>query len=234
MILCLETATPLCSVALCDRNGVVALKESSEGRSHASQLTPFIDELLKKVGIKADELDAIAVSKGPGSYTGLRIGVSTGKGIAYAASTPLISVDTTLLMFHGFSAIANKKYDILQSDLFCPALDARRMEIYYSVYDAEGNTVKSVRAEIIDDNSMRDIPESSRIFIFGDGAAKCREVMKRRNVIFDDDFFISAAFMCSPAYKAFDNNRFEDVAYFEPFYLKDFLTSKPLKNILRK
>jgi tRNA threonylcarbamoyladenosine biosynthesis protein TsaB len=234
MILCLETATSLCSVALCDRNGVVALKESGEDRSHASQLTVFIDKIFKQTGIKADELDAVAVSKGPGSYTGLRIGVSVAKGITYAASIPLISIDTTLLMFHGFLTMAEGKYAITQSDLFCPALDARRMEIYYSIFDTAGNIVKNVRAEIIDNDSMSDLQGSSRIFIFGDGAAKCREVMNRKNVVFDENFALSAAFMRTPAYEALDNNRFEDIAYFEPFYLKDFLTSKPVKNILGK
>ncbi len=119
-------------------------------------------------------------------------------------------------------------------DLFCPALDARRMEIYYSVFDVAGNTVKDISAEIVDRDFLTVSWRQRRIFIFGDGAAKCREVMERNNVIFDDSFTISAAFMKSAAYNALDNKRFEDVAYFEPFYLKDFLTSKPVKNILGK
>ncbi len=231
MILCLETATLLCSVALCDRNGIVALKESGEDRSHASRLTVFIDDVLKEAGIKAGDLEAVAVSKGPGSYTGLRIGVSTGKGIAYAASVPLISIDTTLSMFLGFSSAAKEKYDIKQNDLFCPALDARRMEIYYSVFDTAGNAVKAISAEIVGRNFLTDLDGSERLFVFGDGAAKCRDVMERKNVFFDDRFMISAAFMKSAAYNALDKKRFEDVAYFEPFYLKDFLASKPVKNI---
>jgi tRNA threonylcarbamoyladenosine biosynthesis protein TsaB len=234
MILCLETATSLCSAALCDRNGIVALKESGEDRSHASRLTVFINDILKEAGIKADNLEAVAVSKGPGSYTGLRIGVSTGKGIAYAASVPLISVDTTFSMFLGFHSAAKKKYDIRQNDLFCPALDARRMEIYYSVFDAAGNTVKGICAEIVDRNFLSETGAGERIFVFGEGAAKCREVMERKNVVFEDGFMISAAFMKAAAYDALDNKRFEDVAYFEPFYLKDFLTSRPVKNILGK
>jgi tRNA threonylcarbamoyladenosine biosynthesis protein TsaB len=234
MILCLETATNLCSVALCDKSGTVALRESNEGRSHASLLTVFIEELLKESDIKAGDLEAVAVSKGPGSYTGLRIGVSVAKGIAYAASIPLISVDTTLSMFHGFLAVNGEKYVITGTDLFCPALDARRMEVYYSVFDSEGRIIKSVRAEIMNHDSLSDLPGSSRIFIFGDGADKCREIIKHRNLIFADDFRISASFMRKPAFEAFDNRWFEDVAYFEPFYLKDFLTSKPVKNILGK
>jgi tRNA threonylcarbamoyladenosine biosynthesis protein TsaB len=131
-------------------------------------------------------------------------------------------------------AMAEGKYAISQTDLFCPALDARRMDIYYSIIDSAGNIVKNVRAEIIDKDSLSDLPASSRIFIFGDGAAKCRDVIVRKDVVFDVNFAISAAFMNTPAYVAFDNRHFEDVAYFEPFYLKDFLTSKPVKNILGK
>jgi universal bacterial protein YeaZ len=232
MILCLETATNLCSVALCDNNGVVALKESSEGKSHASLLTVFISDILKEAGIRAGELEAVAVSKGPGSYTGLRIGVSAAKGIAYAASIPLIGTGTTISMFHGFKPIAERKYGVNSADLFAPALDARRMEIYYSVLDSSGKEVKGIAAEIIDKDTFSMFSSSSRIFLFGEGASKCREVLKSENIIIDEDFRISASFMQKPAYEALAEKRLEDVAYFEPFYLKDFLTSKPVKNIL--
>ena len=231
MILCLETATSFCSVALCDRDGIVALKESGEDRSHASRLTVFIEDVLKEAGIKASSLEAVAVSKGPGSYTGLRIGVSTGKGIAYGASIPLISVDTTLSMFLGFLPEAEKKYEVDPTDLFCPALDARRMEIYHSVFDSSGKTVKGISAEIVDRDFLTDFMPDRRIFVFGDGAAKCMEAMARKNVVFTIGFIISAAFMRTAAYRSLDNKCFEDVAYFEPFYLKDFLTTKPVKNI---
>jgi tRNA threonylcarbamoyladenosine biosynthesis protein TsaB len=234
MILCIETATDLCSVALCDTGGPVILKENDEGRSHASVLTVYIEEILKDSGIRAGYLEAVAVSKGPGSYTGLRIGVSVAKGMAYAASIPLIGIETTLSMFHGFSDYAKKKFDISSADLFCPALDARRMEVYYSVLDARGNAVSNIKAEIMDKNSFSEFPESVRIFLFGDGAEKCRGVLVRKNLIIDTDFRISASFMYKPAYEALNNKRFEDVAYFEPFYLKDFLTSKPVKNVLGK
>jgi tRNA threonylcarbamoyladenosine biosynthesis protein TsaB len=232
MILCLETATDLCSVALCDDKGVVALKESAEGKSHASLLTIFISEILKDAGIRAGELEAVAVSKGPGSYTGLRIGVSAAKGIAYAASIPLIATGTTISMFNGFMLIAEKKYGVSSSDLFAPALDARRMEVYYSVIDLSGKEVKGISAEIITRDTFISFPSSSRIFLFGDGASKCREILNSDNIVIDDDFRISASFMQKSVYEAFAEKRFEDVAYFEPFYLKDFLTSKPVKNIL--
>lgn len=232
MIICLETSTSLCSVALCDSEGIVALKESGENKSHASQLTVFIEELLSEAGLKARDLEAVAVSKGPGSYTGLRIGVSTAKGIAYAASLPLIGIETTLLMFHGIGEDIRRKYKTDETSLFVPMLDARRMEVYYSILTAEGKTVKEISAEIIDENSFMDIPDNVRMLIFGDGALKCRKVLSRNNLEFATEFRISAAYMYKPALKAFREHHFEDIAYFEPFYLKDFITSSPKKNIL--
>lgn len=232
MIICLETSTPVCSVALCDCNGIVALKESSEDKSHASRLTVFIQELLSGAGMRAKDLEAVAISKGPGSYTGLRIGVSTAKGIAYAASIPLLGIETTHSMFHGISEDLKKKHGLENNSLFVPMLDARRMEVYYSILTSEGKTVKEIAAEIIDERSFTDIPESVRILIFGDGALKCRQVLKRDNIVFADEFRISAAYMYKPAFKSLRERHFEDIAYFEPFYLKDFITSRPKKNIL--
>ncbi len=234
MIICLETATNLCSVALCDSAGVISLKESNESRSHASMVTIFIEELLKESGIEARDLEAIAVSKGPGSYTGLRIGVSVAKGIAYAASIPLIGIDTTLSMFRGITGNKDHRPAIDRDTLFCPMLDARRMEVYYAIYDTNGNTIKDISAEIIREDSFINIPEFKKIIFFGDGAIKCKEVIKRTNAHFADDFRMSASHMHSPVYQAFKGRNYEDVAYFEPFYLKDFITSKPRKNILGK
>lgn len=232
MIICLETSTPICSVALCDSNGPADLRESSGEKSHASLLTVFTAELLERAGLKAKDLEAVAVSKGPGSYTGLRIGVSTAKGIAYAASLPLIGVETTLSMFHGIDDRMRKKYGLDNSSLFIPMLDARRMEVYYSILDDEGRTVKETSAEIIDEYSFTDIPADIRLLFFGDGAEKCRGIIKRENVAFADEFRISAAHMYQPAFKSLRQHTFEDIAYFEPFYLKDFITSRPKKNIL--
>jgi len=232
MILCLETATSLCSVALCGRNGTVALKESREEKSHASLLTVLIDEILREAGIKAGSLEAVAVSKGPGSYTGLRIGISAAKGICYAASIPLISVETTFSMFSGFITGFNYKYSFTENDLFCPMLDARRMEVYYSLFDSAGNTLSSIRAGIVDSGFLAEIPEGRRIFAFGDAVTKCVGVPGRREIIFEESFRISAAYMQKAAYNSLNNGSFEDVAYFEPFYLKDFIATKPVKNIL--
>jgi len=228
MIICLETATSLCSVALCDSRRVISMRENDIGRSHASLLTVFVDELLKEAGIRVADLEAVAVSKGPGSYTGLRIGVSVAKGMAYAVSIPLIGVDTTFSLYSGFiSALKG----ITPTDLFCPLIDARRMEVYYSIYDINGKTIKGIRAEIMDKDSFSDISESSKIFFFGDGTGKCRDVIKRKNIFFDEDFRISASCMQKPAYEALKEHRYEDVAYFEPFYLKDFLVTQPVRNI---
>ena len=231
MIICLETATNLCSVALCDSAGVISLKENNESKSHASMLTVFIEELLRDQGIRARDLEAVAVSKGPGSYTGLRIGVSVAKGIAYGASIPLIGIETTLSMFRGILQSRNFSGVSDSNLLFCPMLDARRMEVYYAIYDSGGNKVKDISAEIVNEKTFVSIPESQKIIFFGDGALKCKKVINRENALFVD-FVISASYMHKPVLQAFKDKHFEDVANFEPFYLKDFITSKPRKNIL--
>ncbi len=210
------------------------MRESNESKSHASMLTVFIEDILKEYGIRARNLEAVAVSKGPGSYTGLRIGVSVAKGIAYGASIPLIGVETTLSMFYGITA---GKYFSAESEvnsLFCPMLDARRMEVYYAIFDSFGNKIKNISAEIITENTFVNIPESQKIIFFGDGAIKCKDVINRKNALFAVDYMISASYMQKPAYQALKDHHLEDVAYFEPLYLKDFITSKPRKNILGK
>ena len=234
MVICLETATNLCSVALCNSDGPISLRESNESKSHASLLTLFIVEILEENGIMAHDLEAIAVSKGPGSYTGLRIGVSVAKGIAYAASIPLIGIETTLSMYHGISANLKESPEAVINWLFCPMLDARRMEVYYAIYDAGGKKIKDISAEIITEETFMNFPVSQKIIFFGDGAAKCKEVIKRTNVHFADDFRISASHMHKPVFQAIKDHHYENVAYFEPLYLKDFLTSRPGKNILGK
>jgi tRNA threonylcarbamoyladenosine biosynthesis protein TsaB len=234
MIICLETATSVCSVALCSPAGVKLLRENHENRSHASTLTLFIEELLSEEHLIAGDLEAIAVSRGPGSYTGLRIGVSAAKGIAYAASIPLIAIDTTLSMLYGITMTERKNIPHGNKVLYCPMLDARRMEVYYAVYDSEGRVVKPVAAEIIDENSFGDIHEDYLIVFFGEGSGKCRSLIKRKNSIFVNNFSISASYMCKPAYEALNGKLFEDVAYFEPLYLKDFITTVQKKNLLEK
>jgi len=234
MIICIETATSVCSVALCDSSGVIAMRESNEGMSHAAMLTLYIEEVLNEAGLKANNLKAVAVSKGPGSFTGLRIGVSVAKGIAYAASIPVIGVETTVSMFYGITDFLEEKMMTNSNTLFCPMLDARRMEVYYAVFDSKGKQIKKIAAEIIHENSFGEIPQSVRIIFFGDGAIKCKDIIKRPNVYFALDYKISASHMQKPAYQALKDHHYEDVAYFEPFYLKDFITTKPVKNILLK
>lgn len=225
MILCIETSTTICSVALCHHGEFIDKKESSEGKSHSSLLTVFIEDILKEAGIEAGNLDAVAVSKGPGSYTGLRIGVSAAKGIAYAAEIPLIALATTGLMYHG--AKTRGEYDY-----YCPLIDARRMEVYTAVYDRKGNEIEGISAEIIKENSFAGILERGSVLFFGDGAAKCRSTIDHPSAFFDEAFHVSSEYMCKPALEAFNKKKFEDVAYFEPFYLKDFIATIPKKNIL--
>lgn len=232
MILCLETSTALCSVALCDSNGVMALRESNENKSHASLLTLYIQDIFSQEGIEAHDLEAVAISKGPGSYTGLRIGVSTAKGLAYAASVPLIGIETTLSMFYGLTDNIKEKYCVDNTSLLVPMLDARRMEVYYSIYGSDGRKVKEISAEVISEHTFSEIPGEVRILLFGDGAAKCRSVLKRTNIAVADEFRISAASMYKPAYNQLKAGKSEDVAYFEPFYLKEFITTTPKKNVL--
>jgi tRNA threonylcarbamoyladenosine biosynthesis protein TsaB len=232
MIICLETATNLCSVALCGNEGLVSLRESHDTKSHASMITVFIDDILKEQGLKVRDLEAIAVSRGPGSYTGLRIGVSAAKGLAYASSIPLIAIDTTISMFFGFREKGLIGEENPEKVLFCPMLDARRMEVYCAIYNYSGEKVKNISAEVITEDSFGDIPESEKIIFFGNGADKCRDIIKRNNSCFISDFSISAAHMLTPAYQALRSLDFQDIAYFEPFYLKDFITSKPRNSIL--
>ncbi|MCU0361787.1 MAG: tRNA (adenosine(37)-N6)-threonylcarbamoyltransferase complex dimerization subunit type 1 TsaB [Bacteroidales bacterium] len=219
-------------MALCDSNGPVSELGSSESKSHASRLTLMVGQLLHENGISAADLDAVAVSRGPGSYTGLRIGVSAAKGIAFGASLKLIAVDTTLSMFNGIAAKAANDFPGRKL-LFCPMLDARRMEVYYALYGPGGELIKPVSAGIINEDSFADAPSDSTIIFFGDGAGKCSNVIRNANAVFLTDFEISASFMFKPAYEAFNNKRFEDLAYFEPLYLKDFLVTTQRKNILQ-
>lgn len=232
MIICIETATNLCSVALCDKSGVLAIRESNDQRSHASMLTVYIGEILKETYVKPSDLEAVAVSKGPGSYTGLRIGVSVAKGIAFASSIPLIGIETTFSMFMGMKERFHNEGYTDPDTLFCPMLDARRMEVYYALYDWSGNMIKDISAEIITENSFSAVPDSQNIIFFGDGALKCKNVIARKKSVFIEEFAMSAANMKIPATRALESRHFEDIAYFEPFYLKDFITTTQRKNIL--
>ncbi|HUW92783.1 MAG TPA: tRNA (adenosine(37)-N6)-threonylcarbamoyltransferase complex dimerization subunit type 1 TsaB [Bacteroidales bacterium] len=229
MILCIETATGVCSAALCSDSGTLHLREAAEGKSHASQLTVFIRELLAEASVSASDLDAVAVSKGPGSYTGLRIGVSVAKGIAFGAGIPLIGINTMTAMYYGYAS----KYKIPRGEtlLLCPMIDARRMEVYNALFTPEGIMIRETAANIIDVNSFHDELEKGRVVFFGNGAAKCNGIIKDSNAVFVSDFDLSASYLQLPSTEALKEKRFEDTAYFEPFYLKEFLATIPKKMI---
>jgi len=229
-ILNLETSTTVCSVSVTGDENVISLRETIDAKSHASLLIPFITEALEEAGIKTQELSAIAVSKGPGSYTGLRIGVSTAKGLAYALNVPLISVDTLYSMASGFLA----RFPELAGDasaLFCPMIDARRMEVYTSVYNAGLQELRPIKAEIVVQDSFDDLLKKHRIHFFGDGAMKCKETIQADSAVFHSQFHPSASFMGKIAFSHFMNSQFENLAYFEPFYLKDFVTTVPTNKL---
>lgn len=228
-IINIETSTEVCSVSLCKDNKVVALKENKEGLNHAKMLTLFVDELLKENNLDIKNIDAIGVSKGPGSYTGLRIGVSTAKGLCYGAQIPLIGISTLQAM--SVDAI-NKSENTAADTWFCPMIDARRMEVFCAFYDRNNDIQKDIAAEIIDEKSFKEILDSRKVVFFGNGAAKCKESITHENAIFIDNIQASATNMASLSNESFTNKQFEDVAYFEPFYLKDFVATTPKKKIL--
>ena len=219
LLLHLETATTVCSVALSLDSKLLALEEVNAGYAHAENLVSFCETVLKKSGYTFSDLSAVAVSKGPGSYTGLRIGVSTAKGFCYALAIPLISV-TTLQHLAAQLSVQNKA----SLNLFCPMIDARRMEVYCAIYDSDNKEIKETAAEIITENSFSEILKNRKLIFFGDGAEKCKAVLQpNSNAVFLDAVFPSAKNMIALAYAKFKNKEFEDTAYFEPFYLKDFL-----------
>ncbi len=230
MILCIETATGVCSAALCDENSVIMLEDAPSGMSHAAQLTVLIQKLLDKTGMKATALDAVAVSKGPGSYTGLRIGVSAAKGIAYGASIPLIGINTLTAMCSGFLSI--HPHQSSSETLLCPMIDARRMEVYNALFTSDGVMIRETSADIIDEMSFREILDLKKIIFFGTGAEKCSSTLTHTNAIFEKGFSLSASYLHIPSVNALKDKHFEDVAYFEPYYLKEFIATIPRKLFL--
>ena len=218
-ILHIETSAELCSVALSCGISCLAVKEIAEGRNHAAVLTLFIDSLFKTNHISVHELDAVAISSGPGSYTGLRIGLSTAKGLCYGGNIPLIAVSTLQAMSMGFA----RQYDVPAQALLCPMIDARRMEVYTALYDKDGRQMEKVSAEIITTQSFASWLDRYPIYFFGNGADKCRTTITHPNAVFTESFAHSASYMIQPALQAFHKKQFENTAYFEPFYLKDFI-----------
>lgn len=213
-ILNIETATKNCSVALAKEGKTILCKEiAEEGYSHAERLHVFIEEIIKESGISFKDLSAIAVSQGPGSYTGLRIGVSAAKGLCFALDIPLIAVDT-------LQVLASQAR--VSSGLIIPMLDARRMEVYSAVFTSNFEKKRAVQAEIITENSFEDLKET--LYFVGDCAEKCKPVLTKENFIFLDEIkYPSAKEMSFLSFEKYKKNDTVDVAYFEPYYLKDFI-----------
>ena len=218
-ILNIETATTNCSVSLSNQGETLYLVEDyNNSYSHAERLHVYIDQVLHKADITADRLDAVAVSKGPGSYTGLRIGVSAAKGLCYALKIPLISVSTLEALAH--QVVAN-------DGVIIPMLDARRMEVYAAVFDAQKNLVRETKAEVVDQRSYNAFLERSKVYFIGTGVSKTKDVIQSDNAVFIEDKLPSASTMSKLSYEKLKKNDIEDVAYFEPYYLKDFIALKP-------
>ncbi len=218
LILNLETATTNCSVSLAKDGQLLSIKEhDTPNYSHSEQLHIFIAEVLQSASVEINEIDAIAVSKGPGSYTGLRIGVSAAKGLCFALDIPLISIPT-------LESMANQ-VNMLNYDFIVPVLDARRMEVYSAVFNG-GIEVRETRAEIIDENSFQDYIGKGTVLLTGNGAEKCKPFLAHENVSFDIDIVPSAREMCKLSYRKYLQKDFENTAYFDPYYLKDFLVHK--------
>lgn len=229
-ILNIETSTSACSVAATQDGQVLFVKEDLEGPSHAVSLGVFVDEALSFLDSHAIPLDAVAVSCGPGSYTGLRIGVSMAKGICYGREIPLIGVPTLKVLC--VPMLLHR--DLPEEALLCPMIDARRMEVYAAVYDRALQTKREVAADIVDENSYLEFLEKGPVYFFGNGSAKCREKIVHPNACFIDNIHPLAKMMMPLAEKAVAEERFEDVAYFEPFYLKEFVATRPKQDPLRK
>ena len=221
LILNIETSTKNCSVSIANKGEVIAIKELNDGGySHAEKLHEFIKDVVNDAKIELSDLSAVAVSKGPGSYTGLRIGVSAAKGLCFALNIPLISVNTLESLAHSIS---------ISEGCIIPLLDARRMEVYSSVFNVNYKNIRTVEAEIITETSFEKYIAENKVYFLGDGAEKCKQLISHDNAIFIDDKFPSSSELGMLSYNKYKKNDIEDVAYFEPFYLKDFVVTTSKK-----
>lgn len=224
-ILLIETSTECCSAAICDGTDVLASRVDNAPKVHASKLAPYIDEILKESGCRVADIDAVAVSAGPGSYTGLRVGVSTAKGICFGAQKPLIGVDTLLIL--ALQGVSNS----YKPQRIIPFIDARRMEVYTAVFDSEGNRLSDTQALVLDENSFgKELGQGPVLFI-GTGTEKFKAICNHPNAHFSECFPIATS-MAVPAIDALKKEEFKDVAYFEPFYLKEFVAGISKKSLL--
>lgn len=222
-IIHIETATTVCSVALSEKGEVIFEKVSFDGHSHASLLGVFVGDAVKESKSMGLPIDAVAVSGGPGSYTGLRIGVSMAKGLCFGWNVPLISIPTLEIM--ASRAIKQVSGNDLSDSLFCAMIDARRMEVYAAIYDGFLRKIRDTEAEVITKDSYTLLLEKRKMYFFGNGALKCKDIIQSSNAFFIDDIYPVASDMVSLSEKAFNDKCFEDIAYFEPFYLKDFMAT---------
>lgn len=226
-ILHIETSTEVCSVAVSQDGASIFSQEDFKGPSHATTLGVFVDEALSFADSHAIPVDAVAVSSGPGSYTGLRIGVSMAKGICYAQDIPLIGLPTLEVMCVPVLLFR----DLPEDALLCPMIDARRMEVYAAVYDRALRPLRPTSADIVDEHSYAEFLADRPVYFFGSGSAKCRETLQHPNAHFLENIHPLAKWMFPLAERAHARQEFKDVAYFEPFYLKEFVASKPKKLI---
>ena len=232
LILCIEIGTDVCSVGIARDGELLSLRESDEGRDHARKVGVFVDELLRETGIAPDDLDAVAVGKGPGSYTGLRIGVSFAKGLCYGLRKPLLAVGS----LDALVEVAREDYeagilavDDWQHARLCPMVDARRMEVYAQVFDSQGTPLTDVSAEVVSEESFAAYRQAGEPFvIFGSGARKCADLLAGATFV---EVTPSARGLARLAQQALDEGRTEDIAYFEPFYLKDFVVTTSKKRL---
>tara|TARA_B110000881_G_C18501139_1_gene476957 strand:+ start:465 stop:1142 length:678 start_codon:yes stop_codon:yes gene_type:complete len=222
-ILNIETSTKNCSVSIAKNGALISLKEiNNGGYSHAEMLHPLIKEALLESKLTINQIDAIAVGKGPGSYTGLRIGVSAAKGLCFANDIPLISINSLKILAH---TIPIDKGNII------PMIDARRMEVYSAIYDESFTLIRETKAEIIDKSSFIDELQNHTVYFLGDGTEKCQEIILHKNAVFIKDAFPSAKEMVKLSYEKYKVNNTDDLAYFEPFYLKNFIATQEKKKV---
>ncbi len=232
-ILSIDTSDKICSVALSSGYELIGSLELTDNRSHAAGLTVIIEKLLKQKEFDINKLNALCISMGPGSYTGLRIGVSVAKGINYALNIPLLAINTLEILTIGLLLSGElRNFNFENSDfLLCPMIDARRMEVYCGFYNSKAELTNEISAKIIDENSFTDVLKNKKIVFFGGGSEKCREVIQNPNAIFIDNFNPHASYMVSRATDLYNNKKFENLAYFEPFYLKDFVATISKKSV---
>lgn len=228
VILSIETSTAVCSVALSKNGACIAEKINFDGPSHATLLGVFVQEMLAFAKQNNVTIDAVAISCGPGSYTGLRIGVSTAKGLCFGLGIPLIAIPTLQIM----TSTVKESQTIAANALLCPMIDARRMEVYTAFYDQNLQAIRKTTADIIEEHSFSDLLSKHPILFFGNGADKCKASLTHPNATFLNEIYPIAKNMIILAEASYHNKQFEDVAYFEPFYLKEFVATIPKKLII--